>query len=41
MDKERIHKSLKLWLTCTAREQECHDDEVACVAYDYLKDMIE
>ena len=39
-DKEEVKKSLNRWLTQTAREQECKDDEVALVAYNYLADVL-
>ena len=37
-DKEQVKKAFDRWLTQTAREQECRDDEVACVVYDHLRD---
>ena len=39
-DKEQVKKSLNRWLTQTAREQECKDDEIALVGYNYLSDVI-
>ena len=38
--KEEIIKSLKRWMTQTAREFRCKDDEVALVAYNLLADII-
>lgn len=37
-DKEEVKKAFDRFLTQTAREQECKDDEVAVVIYDYLRD---
>ena len=37
-DKEEVKKAFDRFLVQTAREQECHDDEIACVVYDYLRD---
>ena len=36
-DKEETIKSFKRWVTQTAREQECYEDEVAVVVYDHLR----
>ena len=35
---DKVLESYQRWITQTAREQECHDDEVAVVIYDYLRD---
>ena len=37
-DKEQVKKAFERFLNQQAREQECHDDEVAVVIYDYLKE---
>ena len=37
-DKEEVKKAFGRFLTQTARKQECKDDEVAVVIYDYLRD---
>ena len=37
-NKEQVKKDFDRFLIQTAREQECYDDEVAAVIYDYLKD---
>ena len=37
-DKEQVKKAFDRFLTQQAREQECKDDEVAVVIYDYLKE---
>ena len=37
-DKNAIKKAFDRFLTQMAREQECKDDEVAVVIYDYLRD---
>lgn len=37
-DKEEVKKDFDRWLTQTAREQECRDDEVAVVVYNHLRD---
>ena len=37
-DKEEVKRAFNRFLVQTAREQECKDDEVAVVIYDYLKD---
>ncbi len=37
-DKEEVKKAFDRFLTQTAREQECKDDEVAVVIYNHLKD---
>lgn len=37
-DKEQIKKAFDRFLVQQAREQKCHDDEVAVVVYDYLRD---
>lgn len=39
-NKEEVKKSLNRWLTQTAREQECKNDDVALVAYNYLADIL-
>ena len=39
-DKEQVKKAFDRWLTQTAREQECKDDEVALVVYNYLADIL-
>jgi hypothetical protein len=37
-DKEQVKKAFDRFLTQMAREQECKDDEVAVVIYNYLRD---
>lgn len=37
-NKEEIKKAFDRFLVQQAREQECKDDEVACVVYDHLRD---
>ena len=37
-DKEEVRKSFERWIIQTAREQDCYDNEIAVIAYDYLKD---
>lgn len=37
-DKEEVKKAFDRFLTQTAREQECKDDEVAVVIYNHLRD---
>lgn len=37
-DKEAIKKAFDRFLVQQAREQNCKDDEVAVVVYDYLRD---
>ena len=37
-DKEAVKKAFDRFLVQQAREQECKDDEVAVVIYDYLRD---
>lgn len=37
-DKEAVKKAFDRFLTQTAREQECRDDEVALVVYNHLRD---
>ena len=37
-DKEQVKKDFDRFLTQQAREQECKDDEIAVVIYDYLRD---
>ena len=39
-DKEEVKKAFDRFLTQQAREQECHDDEVALVAYNLLADIL-
>ena len=36
-DKEAVKKAFDRFLIQTAREQECHDDEVAVVVYYHLR----
>ena len=36
-DKEEVKKAFDRFLVQQAREQECHDDEVAVVVYDHLR----
>ena len=37
-DKEEVKKAFDRFLIQQARKQECKDDEVAVVVYDYLRD---
>ena len=37
-DKEQVKKAFDRFLIQQAREQECHDDEVAVVVYNHLRD---
>jgi len=37
-DKEAVKKAFDRFLTQTAREQECKDDDVALVVYNHLRD---
>lgn len=37
-DKEQVKKAFDRFLVQQAREQNCKDDEVAVVVYDYLKE---
>lgn len=37
-NKEAVKKAFDRFLIQQAREQECHDDEIAVVIYDYLRD---
>ena len=37
-DKEQVKKAFDRFLIQQAREQECYDDEIAVVVYDYLRD---
>jgi hypothetical protein len=37
-DKEEVKKAFDRFLVQQAREQECHDDEIAVVVYNYLRD---
>ena len=37
-DKEEVKKAFDRFLTQQARKQECKDDEVAVVVYNYLRD---
>ena len=37
-DKEAVKKAFDRFLIQQAREQNCKDDEVAVVVYDYLRD---
>ena len=37
-NKEEVKKAFDRFLTQTAREQECKDDEVAVVIYNHLRD---
>lgn len=37
-DKEEVKKAFDRFLVQQAREQNCKDDEIAVVIYDYLRD---
>ena len=37
-NKEEVKKAFDRFLVQTARKQECKDDELAVVIYDYLRD---
>lgn len=37
-NKEQVKKAFDRFLVQTAKEQECKDDKVAVVIYDYLRD---
>ena len=37
-DKEQVKKAFDRFLIQQAREQECYDDEIAVVVYNYLRD---
>ena len=38
-DKEEVKKAFDRFLTQTAREQECHDDEVIEVIHEYIVEL--
>ena len=38
--KEEIIKSLKRWMTQTAREFRCKDEDIADVVYDYIIEAV-
>ena len=40
-NKEEVKRAFDRFLVQTAREQECKDDEVAVVIYDYLRDTMD
>ena len=39
-DKKATSNSFKRWVTQTAREQECYEDEVVDVIHEYIVDSI-
>ena len=40
INKEEAIKSFKRWITQTAREQRCHEDEIVDVVHKFIVDSI-
>lgn len=39
-DKEKVIKSFKRWTTQEAREQQCNDEDIMYIIYDYIVDAV-